>query len=89
MTAEELIGPTAGHLIETEVEGDIGLYDPSTEEVVVLNETASDIWRLCDGDLSLDGIVARLATAYGIAEAEIRDEVGDTIDDFRRRGFIE
>ena len=32
----------------SEVDGDISLYDAKEERVIVLNPTASDVWRLAD-----------------------------------------
>ena len=72
----KLIGPPPPHVIETEVRGDISLYDAQHERVLVLNGTASDVWRLCDGDQTFDQIVALLARAYGV----------EGISDSRRRG---
>ena len=48
-------------------------------EVTALNATASDIWRLADGERSADQIVDLLASAYGVDPAEIASEVRETI----------
>lgn len=82
------VGPAADHFIETEVGGDISLYDPTSERVIVLNATASDIWRLCDGEQTLDEIVELIAKAYERQPEEIRHEVNTTIDQFRDEGFL-
>lgn len=82
------VGPAADHLIETEVGGDISLYDPTSERVVVLNATASDIWRLCDGEQTLDEIIDLIAKAYEQQPDEIRPHVNTTIDQFRDEGFL-
>ena len=50
----QLIGPPPIHIVETEVDGDISLYDTQEERVIVLNPTASDVWRLADGDMTTD-----------------------------------
>jgi hypothetical protein len=75
-------------VLETEVGGDLSLYHPASETVAVLNATASDVWRLCDGDLTLDEAVSTLARAYGIAEAAIVDEVARVVDDLTDQGFL-
>ncbi|NNF63659.1 MAG: PqqD family protein [Acidimicrobiia bacterium] len=82
------VGPTAEHLIETEVGGDISLYDPTSERVVVLNATASDIWRLCDGEQTLDEVIDLIAKAYDQRPDEIRPHVTTTIEQFREEGFL-
>ena len=75
-------------MLETEVGGDLSLYHPASETVAVLNATASDVWRLCDGDLTLDEAVSTLAKAYGIAEADIAREVARVVDDLTDQGFL-
>lgn len=82
------VGPPASHLIETEVGGDISLYDPTSERVVVLNATASDIWRLCDGEQTLDEIIGLIATAYEQDPVEIRTHIETTVGQFASEGFL-
>lgn len=84
----EQVGPPAPNVLETEVGGDISLYDAQTEKVLVLNGTASDIWRLCDGEHTVDQIVTLLAQAYGEPEEPIRPQVLDTIETLVSEGFL-
>ncbi len=84
----EVIGPPSDHIIETEVHGDISLYDAHREQVLVLNATASDVWRLCDGEQTLDEIVDLLVMAYGADVAVIRRDVEQTIDHLIEEGFL-
>ncbi len=77
------IGPAAAHILEAEIDGDISLYDPHTEQVTVLNGTASDVWRVCDGEHSLGEIVDLLARAYGVEPRSIHDDVAAAISSFR------
>lgn len=84
----KLIGPPPPHLIETEIKGDISLYDAQREKVLVLNGTASDVWRLCDGEQTLDEIVALLARGYGIEGEEIRADVERTVKELVDEGFL-
>ena len=83
------IGPPKTNVLETEVDGDISLYDPESERVTVLNSSASDVWRLADGEHTFDEIVALLATAYGIDEDMIRQDVRQTVDEFVDARLIE
>ena len=83
------IGPPSPQILETEIGDEISLYDPATENVVVLNQTASDIWRLSDGESDLDGIVKLLAAAYGVDADQIRPEVEETIARFREQGLFQ
>jgi hypothetical protein len=54
----------------------------------MLNETASDIWRLADGEHDLDGLVRLLAEAYGVDGAAIRPEVEEAVATLRVEGFL-
>lgn len=83
------VGPARSHLLETEVDGEISLYDPQTEQVTVLNSTASDVWTLADGESTLEEIVATLAKAYGLAEDRIASDVRDTVEQFTEQGLFE
>ena len=82
------IGPPPEHIIETEVQGDISLYDAKREQVVVLNATASDLWRLCDGEQTLEEIVDLLASAYQTEPTVIRPDVEKTVADLVEAGFL-
>ena len=84
----KLIGPPPPHVIETEVRGDISLYDAQHERVLVLNGTASDVWRLCDGDQTFDQIVSLLARAYGVDGSRIKSDVERTIKQLVDEGFL-
>lgn len=87
-TSDAKIGPPPANIIETEVKGDISLFDAERNEVVVLNATASDIWRLCDGEQSVDEIVSLIARAYDQPEEGIRDDVVSTISGLIESGFL-
>ena len=82
------IGPPLSHLLETEIDDEISLYDPHTEQVVVLNKTASDVWRLSDGESDLDEISILLASAYGVEVDQIRGQVEETIRSFQEHGLL-
>ncbi len=53
-----------------------------------MNGTASDIWRLADGEHSLDDLVGLLAAAYQVDAAAIRPEVERTVRDLVEAGFL-
>jgi hypothetical protein len=89
MPREKRVGPPKVHVVETEVGDEISLYDPETDQVMVLNTTASDIWRLSDGEHTTTEIVALLANAYQVEADQIGDEVAATIGQFIDNGFID
>ena len=77
---KDQLGPPRSHIIESEIGDEISLYDPTTERVVVLNTTASDVWRLADGEHTIPEVVTMLARAYQVDPATIRDEVQSTVE---------
>ena len=89
MGQKTMVGPPRAHLLEIEVDGDISIYDPRTEQVTVLNSTASDIWRLADGTYDVDEITGLLAAAYGVSPEEIETEVRETVDRLSGQGLLE
>lgn len=83
------VGSPAAHVIETEVGGDLGLYDARQERVLILNRTASDVWLLCDGHHTPEEIARVLARVYNVSPGEIRDDVDRTLTRFRTEGFLQ
>ncbi len=73
------IGPPAAGVSEREVDGCLVLLGPDRAEVLVLNETASDVWRLLDGDFTLDGIVSLIARAYAVEPSAVYQDVEGVI----------
>jgi hypothetical protein len=71
-----------------ELDGDISLYDSATSRALMLNGTASDVWRLLDGEHTLDEIVELLALAYQISSGSIRSDVVRTIDELAAAGLL-
>jgi hypothetical protein len=86
---ETVVGPAVPHVLEAETDEDISIYNPRTEQVIVLNSTASDIWRLADGTLTLSEITARLASSYQVEADAIADDVAMTVQRFLEAGVIE
>jgi len=71
-----------------DLETEICLYRPSTDEVLVLNHTAADIWRLIGQDETAGQIVQILARAYQTEPTSIAGDVEATLTDLVTRGFI-
>ena len=82
------VGPPIGDVVETEIDDCVALFHPTTGEAFVLNATASDVWRLSDGELDLDGLTATLAGAYGVDPGTIRSDVEEAVAELRRRGLL-
>lgn len=86
--ARDVVGPPAQGIIETEIDGDIALYDPAREVVAVLNGTASDIWRLADGTETVEEMAVTLARAYEVDATQVASEIEQTVRTLRSDGFL-
>ncbi|KQX69345.1 PqqD family protein [Angustibacter sp. Root456] len=85
---DAVVGPPLAGVTEVELDGRVCLYAPSSEQVVMLNDTASDVWRLVDGTLSEQRIVELLAAAYAVGAEQIRPDVVSALATFRAEGLL-
>ena len=85
---ERTVGPPQHAVTELEVDGRISVYSPSAQQLVALNETASDVWRLCDGDHDLQSIINLLATSYAVQPSVIAGDVKGTVDQLVALGLL-
>jgi hypothetical protein len=69
------LGPPLSTVRTLELDGNLSLYDSASGQAAVLNGTASDVWRLLDGEHDFDAVVAILADAYDLPTDQIRDDV--------------
>lgn len=83
-----VIGPILEAVATLELDGRIVALTPDRTDVVFLNDTASDVWRLVDGTRNLPQIVAELAEAYEVSQDVIADDVRAVIDRFVGSGLI-
>jgi pyrroloquinoline quinone biosynthesis protein D len=56
------------------------------EGAVRLNPTAAEVLELCDGERSLDDIVAALGERYD--GADLRDDVVELVDALAQKGLV-
>lgn len=75
--------------LEAEVDGDLSLYNPESSQVTVLNSSATEIWKLIDGSMTLTEIVNRLAESYEVNPDTIVDEVQQTVSSLTEAGLVE
>jgi hypothetical protein len=71
-----------------ELDDDLSLYHSETGHALVLNGTASAIWRLLDGERDLDDVVELLAAAYRTEPDAIRDDVRRVVAELTEHGFL-
>lgn len=72
-----------------EIDGRFSVFNPRTQRVLTLNETASQVWLRCDGGSTIASIIDSLAAAYAQPADIIRDSVLDTVALFEAEGLLE
>jgi hypothetical protein len=70
-----------------EIDGNFTIYDKRRDRVVVLNDTASSIWRLCDGRAG-QAIVDELARRYAADREEIQRDVEAVLEQLSGSGLL-
>jgi pyrroloquinoline quinone biosynthesis protein D len=71
-----------------ELDNELLLYHPTKTTTVYMNETASIIWRLCDGKRSIDEITELIKESYPEAGDRTRQDVEATLRTFNDHGAI-
>ena len=79
--------PAPGVVVE-DLDDDVCLYRSDIDEVLVLNQSAGDIWRLADGGRSVETIATRLADVYRTDEVTMRTDVQAVVADLVARGYL-
>jgi hypothetical protein len=79
--------PLPGVVVE-DLERDVCLYRVDTDEVLVLNQSGGDVWRLADGATPVEIIIEQLALAYQVDQETIRADVVAVIEDLGGKGFL-
>ena len=78
----------ASDVVVEDLDDDVCLYRPDIDEVLVLNQSAGDVWRLADGEHSVDDIVERLAVAYRLPAHALYSDVERVLVDLAERGYL-
>jgi hypothetical protein len=89
VTTLGVVGPPVAGVREVDVDGCLTLYQRAGDQVLILNQTASDVWRLADGSLDEAEMVRLLARAYGVDPSTITGEVHAAIERFVEDGFLD
>ena len=75
-------------MVSVDLDGLISAYSPLKDEVVFLNATASDVWRLADGEHTVDEVAALLAAAYARDAGALRGDVARLLADLAEAGLL-
>jgi len=71
------------------IDGETVVLDLKEGHLHQLNPTASFIWDCCDGELTMDQIVERLAGAYEVDTTTARKDVDEVISKLRSSKLLE
>jgi hypothetical protein len=86
---KERIPTRIPHFLLERLDEEVLLYHPGLTKTIQLNETASVIWELCDGQRSIREIAETLGQAFPDAAGEILEDVGTTLQRFADEGAVE
>jgi hypothetical protein len=84
----EVAGPPAADVTVEEIDGRLAVCVPSTENILYLNETATAVWRLCDGTRSDLDVATAVAATYGQEIDAVDAAVRDLLRDLRAAGAL-
>ena len=65
------------------------LHDRGNGRAHVINESAAQIWELCDGQHTVDEIVSAFAAAYELPPADVRADVQYILAKFHELRVLE
>ena len=85
----ELIKPLRKQEYHLEkMDNELLLFNPQDRVVLYLNESASVIWQLCDGQHTVQQIADLIAEAYPEAVPTILSDVQETVAMFKDKGAV-
>jgi len=64
------------------------LFDPDTGNAFGLNPTGVFVWKLLDGEHSLEDISAELRTNAEHVPEEVKDHVHEFVQDLEKQGLV-
>jgi pyrroloquinoline quinone biosynthesis protein D len=70
------------------IDGETVLLDIDGRELMGVNDSAARIWKLCDGQHSIDQIVAALATEFAVDAATAAADVRAFVAELVTRGAL-
>lgn len=76
-------------VIWREVDGEIVIISSDSKRMHVLNETASMIWLLLDGNHDQDSIAVAVTAEFGESIEAVKKDLDDCIDQFKALDLLE
>jgi Coenzyme PQQ synthesis protein D (PqqD) len=88
MMSRDLIPTPIEHFLTERFDDDILLYHPGLTKTIQLNQTASIIWALCDGQRTIGEITTLLAASFPDEDHRILIDVEATLQRFASEGAL-
>lgn len=77
-------------VIAKELDHRLILYNPDAKEIYLLNDSASLVWKLCDGGFTIEKIADATAQKYDLSSRlEIQGDIVEIVGDFKKEGLVE
>lgn len=76
------------HIVSREVDGEAVIVEPQNGMVNVVNQTATSIWRLIDGEHTPAEIAAAIADEYGIPLADALKDTEEFLQELETNQII-
>lgn len=83
------VAPRRAPVEEFAEDGECLVYSAARDEATALNQTATEIWVLCDGTRDIEAITGVLADRYGVAPSLLVGDVARTVRAFHEKGLVE
>lgn len=87
MTVSSRYQPTEGITVE-ELDDGLCLFRETDSELLVLNHTAADVWRLADSTSDIGQLLAELADKYGAEPDELAADVERVLAELTSKGYL-
>lgn len=78
-----------GELVQSETTEGWTVYEPETDSLHVLNDSARAIWELCDGETSPSEMAQAISELTGIDRLEAEADVTRTLDVLRETQLVD
>ena len=76
-------------IVSVTLDGEVTIYDPRKDVTHLLNEQASVIWSLCDGERTVDQIVDDVSIVYEVPTETVRDEFVRVVKKYVKIGVMQ
>jgi hypothetical protein len=86
---DDTVVPRRARVDDFTADGECLVYHAARDEASALNRTATEVWQLCDGRLTVGAIAAVLGQRYEVDAALLLDEVSEVLAAFRERGLVD